>query len=127
MKKYIILFLVIGICISSCSKDDDPIKDMDKIIGIWGNYKDIDLDDGYTWEYDPYDIENQIQFLANGTLKIIFESENSYIEGTWENMNNGNYKMVYIGITEIIDIDFVSDDEMIFKFPDEEYYYIRIK
>ncbi|WP_242134771.1 hypothetical protein [Aestuariivivens marinum] len=127
MKKVILLLLTMGMCISSCSKDDDTSKDSDKIIGTWGNYKEVDFEYGYDWEIDPYNIENQVQFLENGTLKSFIESETSYIEGTWENMNNGTYKMVYFGITEIIDIDFMGEDEMVYRYPDVEYYWVKIR
>jgi len=126
MKKLILLILIIGICISSCSKDSDDVHvDVDKIIGTWGNYKDVDLGDGYIWDYDPNDIENQIIFNSDGTV-LSYLGESTYIEGTWENMKNGNYKFAYLGIVEITEIDFVGNDEMVFRYTDEEYYWIRI-
>ena len=151
MKKLILIFLTIGICISSCIEDDDnstddvnniigtfeyyqdnlldddSSKDVDKIIGTWVNYQDIELDDGYVRVYDPYDIENQSEFLSGGTLKTFFKSETNYITGTWENMNNGTYKFVYLGFTEIVDIDFNGGDEMICRFTYKDCYWGRIK
>ncbi|WP_223550313.1 hypothetical protein [Aestuariivivens sp. NBU2969] len=131
MKKVILLLLTMGMCISSCSKDDETIdsitKDTDIIIGTWGKYKDVNLEDKCILECDPYDFKNQVQFLEKGTLLAFFERETSYVDGTWEKMNNGTYKMVCFGKTEIIDIDFTKEDEMVYRYPDAEYYWVRIR
>lgn len=126
MKKLVLIFLTIGLCFSSCSKDDDePNNDIDKIIGLWGNYKDKDLETGEFWEFDYNERENQSEFLDDFTFKS-FIDETSHIDGVWKNLNDGTYEFKYLGITEIIDIDFVGNDEMIFRFTDEEYYWKRL-
>ena len=123
MKKITFIILAIAITLSSCSKDEDsPETSVDKIVGTWGNYKDIDLTDDSVTTYDPLDVTNQETYKADGTVKLF----GGTIDGTWENTGNGNYKLTAIGIIFLAKVEFIGDTEMVLRMDTDEYYYKRI-
>lgn len=127
MKKVILFLLVSTFCFTSCSKDDDGVSSSDKIIGSWGNYKDVYLPTGETDSYNPY--YEIITYNSNGTVSS--KSNGITFSGNWENLGNGIYKLSMIGISVNQKIEFMGNDEMIIYDSNTDdswaYYYERIK
>lgn len=123
MKKMTFIVMAIAITLSSCSKDEDaPVTSVDKIVGTWGNYKDIDLTDDSVITYDSSDVENQETYKADGSVKLL----GGTLDGKWENIGSGNYKMTAFGLSFIFKVEFIGDTEMVLRMDTDEYYYKRI-
>lgn len=121
MKKIILFLLTFVFCFSSCSKDDDE-SSSDRLIGTWGDYKDVNVTDNIILEeYDAYDPANQITFLEGGVFEGYDTDEDGNIVdtyyGSWKHLGGTKYEVNNI-FTFVIDIEFVNDDEIRTKFPD---------
>jgi len=122
--KYLIIVAVAVMLSVSCSNDDDNdtnSSESDKIIGEWYMYKDIDLEDNSIELYELSDAE-KFTFNSNGDLLIIGFLN---IDGTWENLGNGNYKLTILGEPITLKFTFIGDNEMKTNDGDYESYFKR--
>ena len=110
MKKITLIFLVLASSLIACNNDDDELGNpADKIVGTWGNYKDVYLPTNEVDNYDPYySIDT---FNLDGTATSSFDGLE--IEGNWENLSDGVYKLSVFGMSANTNIEFVGNDEMI--------------
>ena len=107
MKK--IAFLLLIVFCYSCNKDDGVNSSSDKIIGTWGNYKDVVIPTNEVDLYDPY--YEVATFNSDGTASSDFSGASA--SGTWENLGEGIYKLTLFGLTVNQKIEFVGSNEMI--------------
>lgn len=92
-----IFFLLTGIfllsmTIGSCSKDDEPITDNDKIVGTWNLVK---RDGGFSGE--TIDIEAGtvvVSFTANGEMTVYDKTDNHYF------FSSGTYDYYFLDSTQ---------------------------
>ncbi len=111
MKKIAFVFLILASSLISCNNDDDNElgNSTDKIVGSWGNYKDVYLPTNEVDNYDPYySIDT---FNSDGTATSNFSG--TEVEGSWENLGNGLYRLTVFGISVNQNIEFIGNDEMI--------------
>ncbi|WMI65520.1 hypothetical protein RBH94_15825 [Aestuariibaculum sp. YM273] len=120
-----ILLVSIALTIYTCSNESvESTNNQDPIIGRWGNFMDTYFAcngvEMILEEYSPYySIDT---FKPDGTVTL----EGTFlgtIEGTWENVGNGNYKFSLLGFTETSNVQFVCDKN-IMKIDDDGWGYI---
>lgn len=110
MKKIVLLFAITFVLFGCSSDDDEGVNSSsDKIIGTWGNYKDVYIPTNEVDLYDPY--SEVATFEADGTASSDFSGTS--VSGTWENLGEGIYKLTLFGITVNQKIEFVGSNEMI--------------
>ncbi|MBR5334129.1 MAG: hypothetical protein IKV33_05265 [Alistipes sp.] len=130
MKKFLGLLFVAMLCIGFTGCTDEKDKDDDKgkkskIVGIWNNYKDWDIDYGYD------DYSNGIYgvcFKENGTGYWTYYGEiDEYFD--WK-ISGSTLRFDYgLGDIESAEIETLSNDELILSYDhgDNREYYERIR
>jgi hypothetical protein len=106
-KLNLLLGILIGITILSCSSDDNNSEEInDPIVGVWNFVRSIDFDGQQEFEFLANNCNSQSSqvFANNGTYSFTtydFEDPNSdcinryfSTSGNW-NLNNGAYQISY--------------------------------
>jgi len=73
----LIIFLLMGLGLSSCSKDDDGDVDVGSLIGKW------QLIENDNPAFDPCDFQGWIEFQSDGIFSSYDDCDNSTTIGTW--------------------------------------------
>ena len=98
----------------------------DRIIGTWGNYKDVHVSANDVDNYNPY--YSITTFNSDGSARITANSVE--FQGSWEHIGGRSYKLTQIGVSKTQKIDFLGTNKMIIYNGDRNdqwsYYYEKI-
>jgi|TARA_B110000967_G_scaffold116389_1_gene119154 hypothetical protein len=98
----------------------------DRIIGTWGNYKDVHVSENNVDNYNPY--YSITTFNSDGSASITANSVE--FQGSWEHIEGSSYKLTQIGVSKTQKIDFLGTNKMIIYNGDRNdewsYYYEKI-
>ncbi len=130
MKKLFLVFSllsIVSLSLVSCSNDDDDTTDL--IIGKWQLIQEFENDEEVT--LDECELKNTIEFKTSGSF-IVIEYEDDLnigcevyqITGTFENLGNSLYKMIFeddIGSYSSTITLSIENDNLVMVDNDEDY------
>ena len=128
MKKITVLLLIIITSLSSCNKDDDN-SSLDKIVGTWLLYKEVDLTDNSVYISGAFDEKDIFNSDGTGIGYVDNADCGCYPDKgwpiAWKNLGNGNYNFTVIGFAVTSKVDFIGNDEMTIEHDDWVSYFRR--